>query len=133
MAGVIGIGASPRRKEDIRFLTGRGTYVADIQRPGMVAGVFLRSPHAHAKIKSINAKAALSMPGVLAVFHRRGSQGRSSGQPRLVDIAASEAIRAPFLASISAATSPMPDVPPVMTTVLPLISALDPCSSPLIL
>jgi carbon-monoxide dehydrogenase large subunit len=58
----------PRRKEDIRFLTGRGNYVADIQRPGMVAGVFVRSPHAHAKIKSINAKPALSMPGVLAVF-----------------------------------------------------------------
>jgi len=68
MAQVIGIGASPRRKEDIRFLTGRGNYVADIQRPGMVAGVFVRSPHAHAKIKSINAKPALSMPGVLAVF-----------------------------------------------------------------
>jgi aerobic carbon-monoxide dehydrogenase large subunit len=56
MAQVIGIGASPRGKEDIRFLTGRGNYVADIQRPGMVAGVFVRSPHAHAKIKSINAK-----------------------------------------------------------------------------
>src|SRR6266481_1573027 len=68
MAQVIGIGASPRRKEDFRFLTGRGNYVADIQRPGMVAGVFVRSPHAHAKIKSINAKPALSMPGVLAVF-----------------------------------------------------------------
>jgi len=68
MSEVIGIGAAPRRKEDLRFLTGRGNYVADIQRPGMVAGVFVRSPHAHARIKSIDARAALAMPGVLAVL-----------------------------------------------------------------
>jgi aerobic carbon-monoxide dehydrogenase large subunit len=68
MSEVIGIGAAPRRKEDLRFLTGRGNYVADIQRPAMVAGVFARSPHAHAKIKSIDTDAARAMPGVLAVF-----------------------------------------------------------------
>jgi carbon-monoxide dehydrogenase large subunit len=68
MSEVIGIGAAPRRKEDLRFLTGRGNYVADIQRPAMVAGVFARSPHAHAKIKSIDTSAARAMPGVLAVF-----------------------------------------------------------------
>ena len=45
MSEVIGIGAAPRRKEDLRFLTGRGNYVADIERPGMVFGVFVRSPH----------------------------------------------------------------------------------------
>jgi carbon-monoxide dehydrogenase large subunit len=65
---VIGIGAAPCRKEDLRFLTGRGNYVADIERPGMVFGVFVRSPHAHARIKSIDPGAALAMPGVLAVF-----------------------------------------------------------------
>ena len=59
MSEVIGIGAAPRRKEDLRFLTGRGNYVADIQRPAMVAGVFVRSPHAHAEIKSIDTSAAL--------------------------------------------------------------------------
>jgi carbon-monoxide dehydrogenase large subunit len=68
MSEVIGIGAAPRRKEDLRFLTGRGNYVADIQRPGMVAGVFMRSQHAHARIKSIDKRPALAMPGVLAVF-----------------------------------------------------------------
>jgi carbon-monoxide dehydrogenase large subunit len=68
MSEVIGIGAAPRRKEDLRFLTGRGNYVADIQRPAMVAGVFARSPHAHAEIKSIDTGAARAMPGVLAVF-----------------------------------------------------------------
>ena len=52
MSNVIGIGARPLRKEDRRFLTGHGNYVADIKRPDMVMGVFLRSPHAHAVIKS---------------------------------------------------------------------------------
>ena len=68
MSNVIGIGARPLRKEDRRFLTGRGNYVADIKRPDMTAGAFVRSPHAHAAIKSIDAAAALAMPGVLAVF-----------------------------------------------------------------
>jgi len=68
MSDVIGIGAAPRRKEDLRFLTGRGNYVDDIKRPGMVVAVFVRSPHAHARIKSIDAGAALAMPGVIAVF-----------------------------------------------------------------
>ena len=52
MSNVIGIGARPLRKEDRRFLTGRGNYVADIKRPDMTAGAFVRSPHAHAAIKS---------------------------------------------------------------------------------
>jgi len=69
MSEVIGIGAAPRRKEDLRFLTGRGNYVADIKRPGMVAAVFVRSPHAHARIKSVDAGAALAMPGVMAIFN----------------------------------------------------------------
>jgi carbon-monoxide dehydrogenase large subunit len=68
MSQVIGIGASPRRKEDQRFLTGHGNYVGDIKRPGMAAGVFVRSPHAHARIGSIDAKAALARPGVIGVF-----------------------------------------------------------------
>jgi len=48
MSNVIGIGAAPRRKEDFRFLTGRGNYVADIKRSDMAFGVFIRSPHGHA-------------------------------------------------------------------------------------
>ena len=77
MSNVIGIGARPLRKEDRRFLTGRGNYVADIKRPDMVAGVFIRSPHAHASIKSIEAARALAMPGVLAVF--TGEHLKASG------------------------------------------------------
>jgi aerobic carbon-monoxide dehydrogenase large subunit len=63
-----GIGAAVRRKEDHRFITGAGHYTGDINRPGQAYAFFLRSPHAHAKIKSIDVKAAAPMPGVLAVL-----------------------------------------------------------------
>src|SRR5262245_30777349 len=63
-----GIGAAVRRKEDQRFITGRGNYTADVNRPGQAHAFFLRSPHAHAKIKSIDSKAAAALPGVLAVL-----------------------------------------------------------------
>jgi len=63
-----GIGAAVRRKEDFRFITGRGQYTADINRPGQTHVSFVRSPHAHAKIKKIDAKAAEQSPGVLAVL-----------------------------------------------------------------
>jgi carbon-monoxide dehydrogenase large subunit len=65
---VTGIGASVRRKEDRRFITGMGHYTDDISRPGQVFAYFVRSPHAHATIKSIDGKAASGMPGVLAVL-----------------------------------------------------------------
>ena len=63
-----GIGAAVRRKEDFRFITGRGQYTADISRAGQAYISFVRSPHAHAKIKTIDTKAAVSLPGVLAVL-----------------------------------------------------------------
>ena len=62
MSNLTGIGARPLRKEDQRFLTGQGNYVADIKRPDMVVSVFVRSPHAHALIKSIDSTTALAMP-----------------------------------------------------------------------
>jgi carbon-monoxide dehydrogenase large subunit len=63
-----GIGAPVRRKEDQRFVTGQGRYVDDFNRPGQAYAYFLRSPHAHAVIRSINATAARVMPGVLGIF-----------------------------------------------------------------
>jgi carbon-monoxide dehydrogenase large subunit len=63
-----GIGASVRRKEDQRFITGKGHYTDDISRPGQSYAYFVRSPHAHARIKRIDAGAAKGMPGVLAVL-----------------------------------------------------------------
>ncbi|MGZ4632821.1 MAG: aerobic carbon-monoxide dehydrogenase large subunit [Actinomycetes bacterium] len=56
------------RKEDARFLRGRGTYVDDVQLPGMLHGAVLRSPHAHARIVSIDTSAAEAHPKVKAVI-----------------------------------------------------------------
>ncbi len=63
-----GIGASPKRKEDLRFLSGRGNYTDDINRPNQTYAVMLRSPHAHATIRGIDTAAAAAMPGVVAIF-----------------------------------------------------------------
>ena len=63
-----GIGARVPRKEDLRFITGRGRYTDDINQPGQVHAVFVRSPHAHAKIKRIDKASAAGRPGVLAVL-----------------------------------------------------------------
>ncbi len=61
-------GSSIKRKEDPLFLTGRGCYVDDIVLPGLLHAVVLRSPHAHAGIRGIDKRAALSLPGVHAVI-----------------------------------------------------------------
>src|SRR3989475_1438920 len=61
------IGDSIRRKEDDRFIRGRGNYVDDISLPGMLHMAILRSPYAHARIRSIKVDAAQALPGVVAV------------------------------------------------------------------
>src|SRR3569833_3551255 len=66
--GSEGIGARVVRKEDKRFITGKGRYVDDIKLVGLTHAHFIRSPHAHAKVKSIDSAAAQSMPGVIAVL-----------------------------------------------------------------
>src|ERR1700758_4217860 len=66
--GVEGIGASVVRKEDKRFITGKGRYVDDIKLAGMTFAHFVRTPHAHAKVKSIDSSAAMKMPCVIAVL-----------------------------------------------------------------
>jgi aerobic carbon-monoxide dehydrogenase large subunit len=62
-----GIGQPMRRVEDGRFLTGAGRYIGDLDLPRQLHGVFLRSPHAHARIKGIDASTARAMPGVALV------------------------------------------------------------------
>ncbi|NKJ47374.1 carbon monoxide dehydrogenase, partial [Burkholderia sp. SG-MS1] len=62
------IGASVERKEDYRFLTGNGQYTDDIVLPQQTYAIFLRSPHAHARINSIDTTAAKQSPGVIAIF-----------------------------------------------------------------
>jgi carbon-monoxide dehydrogenase large subunit len=66
--GVEGIGARVARKEDKRFITGRGRYVDDVKIVGLTHAHFIRSPHAHAKVKGIDASAAKDMPGVVDVL-----------------------------------------------------------------
>ncbi len=63
-----GIGAPLRRKEDYRFLTGRGNYTDDINRPGQAYAVFVRSPIAHGRIRSVDTADAAAVPGVLTVL-----------------------------------------------------------------
>ena len=65
---VSGMGHSMKRREDPRFIRGQGEYIEDVTLPGMVWMDIVRSPYAHAKIKSIDTSAALAMPGVLAVI-----------------------------------------------------------------
>src|SRR5271155_1054653 len=62
------VGKRIRRREDPRLITGTATYVDDIQMPGMQHACIVRSPHGAAKIKSIDIRAALELPGVAAVF-----------------------------------------------------------------
>jgi aerobic carbon-monoxide dehydrogenase large subunit len=63
-----GIGQPVRRVEDRRFITGRGRYLDDIARPRQAHAVFLRSPHAHARIRAVDVTAANAAPGVVAVL-----------------------------------------------------------------
>lgn len=61
-------GSRVPRVEDLRLLTGRGTFVDDVQRPGMLHACFVRSPFARARINGVDASAALALPGVHSVF-----------------------------------------------------------------
>ena len=63
-----GIGQRVKRREDVRFITGKGRYTDDINLPGQAYAVFLRSPHPRARIKAIDASAARKAPGVVGVF-----------------------------------------------------------------
>ncbi len=66
--GFEGIGASVRRKEDVRFLSGRGNYTDDINRPGQLYAYIKRSDRPHARLNGLDVSAAQAAPGVVAVF-----------------------------------------------------------------
>ncbi|MBK8455746.1 MAG: xanthine dehydrogenase family protein molybdopterin-binding subunit [Phyllobacteriaceae bacterium] len=80
--GIEGIGARVTRKEDRRFITGAGRYTDDMTTPGMRYAAFVRSPHAHAEVKKIDARAALKMPGVMAVLN--GKELKADGIGNLI-------------------------------------------------
>ncbi|TYO90912.1 aerobic carbon-monoxide dehydrogenase large subunit [Oceanicella actignis] len=67
-ASLEGMGCRRKRVEDVRFTQGKGNYVDDVKLPGMLFGAFVRSPYAHARVKSIDAEAAKALPGVVAVL-----------------------------------------------------------------
>ena len=67
-ASETGIGASVRRREDVRFITGTGNYTDDLNQPGQLYAVFCRSPHARALITSIQTEDALAVEGVVSVL-----------------------------------------------------------------
>jgi len=75
-----GIGQPVPRKEDRRFVTGRGRYTDDIELPGQTWAVFVRSPHAHARIRRIDRESVAGMPGVLAVFTGEDIEKAGLGQ-----------------------------------------------------
>src|SRR5438105_1858040 len=71
MTGIVAeryTGASIKRSEDPRVLTGRGRYVDDVKLPGMLHAAFLRSPHPHARVTRVDTSAAKAVPGVVAVL-----------------------------------------------------------------
>ena len=72
------LGKSIKRREDPRFITGRGTYVDDVKLPGTTYAVFVRSPHARARVKTIDTAAAARHPGVVAIFTGKDMTGVNS-------------------------------------------------------
>ena len=81
-----GIGQSVRRKEDARLLTGLGCYSDDFNLPGQAHSTVVRSPHAHARIRAIDIRAAREMPGVLAVL--TGADATADGLTPIPHLAA---------------------------------------------
>src|SRR5918998_2970740 len=79
---VLAIGQKVRREEDFRLLTGRGRYVEDVPAIGATHGYVVRSPHAHARIVSIDAERARAAPGVLAVLTGADLERRGLGTLR---------------------------------------------------
>jgi aerobic carbon-monoxide dehydrogenase large subunit len=78
------IGQPLRRREDLRFIQGRGRYVDDIQLPNTTWCAFVRSPHAHARIRSIDTSPAAALPGVLLVLTQEDWQRAGHGELTVV-------------------------------------------------
>jgi carbon-monoxide dehydrogenase large subunit len=72
------LGASIKRREDPRFITGKGNYTDDLKLPGLTHAVFVRSPHANAKIRRIDTSKAAKSPGVVAIFTGKDMTGVNS-------------------------------------------------------
>jgi carbon-monoxide dehydrogenase large subunit len=78
------VGSSPKRKEDARFITGRGRYLEDISMPALLHLALVRSPHAHARVARIDGAAARALDGVVAVLTREDMPELAASVPPLV-------------------------------------------------
>src|SRR5687767_9009730 len=94
------IGTSPLRKEDDRLLRGRGRFLDDVTRPGMLALGVVRSTHGHARIRAVDLTAARSAPGVLAAWSAadlpetaRGIAGAQKGRAYALAVLARDVVR----------------------------------------
>ena len=99
------VGKRIRRREDPRLITGTATYVDDIKMPGMHHACILRSPHAAARIKSINIKPALEHPGVVAVFTGADVERRRPGALRRFAARPARSRTTPFWRTIASTSS----------------------------
>ena len=75
------IGESLKRKEDVRFLTGVGNYTDDVDQANQKYAYFVRSPHAHARVKGVDTAEAAKMPGVAAIYSGKDIEGKMGGLP----------------------------------------------------
>ncbi len=75
------VGERIKRREDPRLISGTGTYVDDVRLPGMLSALVLRSPHAHARINSIDTKAAREAKGVACVLTGEDLKGKIGSVP----------------------------------------------------
>src|SRR4249920_3128038 len=89
------IGDAPKRREDLRFITGNGQYLDDLPFENLAHAVVLRSPHAHARLGRIDAAAALAAPGVRAVLTAADAQADGL-QPLRPTVEANPATGEPF-------------------------------------
>src|SRR6476660_4517199 len=106
-----GIGAAVRRKEDFRFITGKGQYTDDINRPGQTYIYFVRSPHAQARIRKVDSADAAKMPGAVAVVIAESlAQAKDAGEkvnidyevlPAVADPAKAQAPGAPLIHDVA--------------------------------
>jgi carbon-monoxide dehydrogenase large subunit len=92
------IGARVLRKEDGRLLTGRGRYVDDVRIEGLLHAAIVRSPHAHARIRAIDTRGAVRLPGVIAALSARDLPECAVGVPPLAPSTAMRAYRHPAIA-----------------------------------
>src|ERR1700675_4374780 len=92
------IGSPVERIEDLRFLRGRGEFVGDLVREGMLHAAILRSPIAHGRIRSLDAAAARAMPGVRAVITSAGLGAVPTIPLRLLPLPGTERFLQPVIA-----------------------------------